>query len=877
MGKLAGVSLFFFIVVVSIAFVLIGTVTGYVLLPSPSGSNCPTGQIYYNGQCVSGGTVLSGLQVTTGEVGGVGTVVSDVNGYNSDTGIDCGKLYGGGETRGYCYALYEAGTAVTLTATPDEISEFAGWTGCTPLTVDPLMCTVTIKGPAGTTSNIGAKFVVTTQKGTYLRTRTTGAGTGTITCDGTDSCPEAVKAGTKVTLFAMATSGNFAGWTGCTPLENPLQCEVTVDSETTVTAEFSNDFELNIHAMGPGKVTGTGIDCREDTCSKTFTVGTTPPVVTLTATANTGYVFRGWSDACTGTGTTCKVTMDDWKSVYALFGLSNSYLVDVIMTGTGVGTVKSNDGKIDCGEKCARGYDEGAYVVLNAFPEKGSVFKGWTGACVDDSLYCHITVNMAKRAFAQFEKEGTSGQTTTTGSTPAPAQTYSSTPTAKFTEKLTVVPSKFGKITGNGINCGLDSITKEISGTQSWVLQTFHTVSDCTKYYAKGAKVSLTMVPIKASLSEMPNPVSGKWILCGGTPANSQGKCELTMDGEKIAHAHFSYSGALLLTVKRNLNLGKVVSDDHTINCGLDGRDSNMLCDDYANVRDEGDTLILSAVPDKGAFFKSWSNCPILDGLDCSIDWKYRSDRTITANFIPSTAPKNNLIVQKAGLQEEKGSGRVISSDGLIDFTSGQAIAQYPEGAQIELWARPNDLTRSEMVWKGCTKSEGAWCMVTMGKAAKTVQVYFFSNYDYKVSAAFHNMRGADYKTYKGYGEVYSGPKEGVSDGTLYCKGDVERDGGTGQCWWYYPQDYAVNLWRNDIGYMLDNKITAHFQEWSLFEGGKDDRMKDNPIQSGAETDKNMIIYNLKHGWDVSYKVYLTYSFPACNCVWGVWCPSSCE
>ncbi len=41
--------------------------------------------------------------------------------------------------------------------------------------------------------------------------------------------------------------------------------------------------------------------------------------VTLTATANTGYAFTGWSGACSGTATTCTVVMDANKTVAANF------------------------------------------------------------------------------------------------------------------------------------------------------------------------------------------------------------------------------------------------------------------------------------------------------------------------------------------------------------------------------------------------------------------------------------------------------------------------------------------------------------------------------------------------------------------------------
>jgi uncharacterized repeat protein (TIGR02543 family) len=56
-----------------------------------------------------------------------------------------------------------------------------------------------------------------------------------------------------------------------------------------------------------------GINCGT-TCSANFASGT---VVTLTETPGTGHTFGGWSGACTGTASTCSVTVSAAKAVTA--------------------------------------------------------------------------------------------------------------------------------------------------------------------------------------------------------------------------------------------------------------------------------------------------------------------------------------------------------------------------------------------------------------------------------------------------------------------------------------------------------------------------------------------------------------------------------
>ncbi len=68
---------------------------------------------------------------------------------------------------------------------------------------------------------------------------------------------------------------------------------------------------------GSGRVTSSpaGVDCGA-TCAAAFDPST---VVALTAVADPGSQFSGWSGDCCGSGTTCKVTMDVARSVTARF------------------------------------------------------------------------------------------------------------------------------------------------------------------------------------------------------------------------------------------------------------------------------------------------------------------------------------------------------------------------------------------------------------------------------------------------------------------------------------------------------------------------------------------------------------------------------
>ena len=78
------------------------------------------------------------------------------------------------------------------------------------------------------------------------------------------------------------------------------------------------DFQIVVtNTGGSGTVTSTpaGVNCPQ-TCFADFTAGTQ---VTLTASPATTFSFGGWSGGCTGTSTTCAITLSDNSDVTALF------------------------------------------------------------------------------------------------------------------------------------------------------------------------------------------------------------------------------------------------------------------------------------------------------------------------------------------------------------------------------------------------------------------------------------------------------------------------------------------------------------------------------------------------------------------------------
>ena len=231
---------------------------------------------------------------------GSGTVTS------TPAGISCGDD---------CSEIFEEGTQVILTATPDEGSTFAGWTGSG-------------RGRTGQfTITINADTTVTATFTKSMHTLTvnkSGNGSGTVTSSPAgitcgDDCSETFDYGTEVTLTATPDEGStFAGWSG----EADSNGLIMMNGDRTVTATFTkNTHTLAVNKSGGGSGTVTsspvGITCGDD-CSETFDYGTE---VTLTATPDEGSTFTGWTGSeCTGKDA-CTLTIDSDKSVEAIFNL----------------------------------------------------------------------------------------------------------------------------------------------------------------------------------------------------------------------------------------------------------------------------------------------------------------------------------------------------------------------------------------------------------------------------------------------------------------------------------------------------------------------------------------------------------------------------
>ena len=150
--------------------------------------------------------------------------------------------------------------------------------------------------------------------------------------------------------------------------------------------------------------TGTGlvqdgtrtIDCGS-ACSGEFVQGQTVP---LTATADPGSTFSGWSGGCAGSAPTCSVAVNGDVTVTATFTRQR---VTLKVSKVGRGAVTSLPPGITCGPRCSYGFVPGP-VTLTAKPSKGWRFARWKGACRGTTPRCRLVLTRTSTATAIFAR-----------------------------------------------------------------------------------------------------------------------------------------------------------------------------------------------------------------------------------------------------------------------------------------------------------------------------------------------------------------------------------------------------------------------------------------------------------------------------------------
>jgi hypothetical protein len=269
---------------------------------------------------------------------------------------------------------------------------------------------------------------------------------------------------------------------------------------------------------GTGSITSVpaGIECGS-ICSDVFAVGTS---VMLFAVPAPGLAIQ-WGGACSGSSTSCRLP-DIMGARNVTVAFKKTYPLTISNAGRGSGKIagRAMGERMDCtlsgGQNCSYQVIENGSVLLEASPDEGMTFLGWSGACAGMST-CAITMTETKNVQARFEP-GVPFFVTKTGSG---SGTVSSQPA--------------------GIDCG----------------------PTCSNGFIAGSTIAL-------SVTASPGSVFAGWSgACSGN-----GACTVVAGSDTLVTAQFDLlpptTGKRLTVVKRGSGHGKVISlrPRDAIDCG---------------------------------------------------------------------------------------------------------------------------------------------------------------------------------------------------------------------------------------------------------------------------------------------------------------------
>jgi uncharacterized repeat protein (TIGR02543 family) len=266
------------------------------------------------------------------EDGGQSTLTTDVSG-------------SGTVTKDPDKSTYLCGETVVLTATADPGWSFTGWSGDLVVTVNPATLVMT-RSQVITATFIQDEYVLAVNAN----------GDGTVAVEPNQAT---YIYGEMVTLTATAEAGwTFTDWSGdLSSTDNPATFAIV--GNTSISATFAQDeYTLTVDTDGDGSVT-------VEPNQATHLYG---EMVTLTATAEAGWTFTGWSGDLSSTDNPATFAIVGNTSISATFA-QDEYTLTVDTDGDGSVTVEPDQAT----------YLYGEMVTLTATAEAGWTFTDWSG------------------------------------------------------------------------------------------------------------------------------------------------------------------------------------------------------------------------------------------------------------------------------------------------------------------------------------------------------------------------------------------------------------------------------------------------------------------------------------------------------------------
>ncbi len=294
-----------------------------------------------------------------------------------------------------CATGYAAGTVVSLQANGGSGYGFSHWSGDVSTIANTAAASTTIAMDGNSADGTGnktitANFIPVSCYSLDASVSTSSWGEGAIS---TSSSPAncaggKYNAGTQISILATPLeSYEFINWTadeaGTNEISTSNPLTITVTSNLSVFANFDEiDYEDCYTLTTNTLVTGGGVGgsvivtpASDGSCPAGQYSDDTQ--VTVTAVANSGYSFTGWSGAASGASTSTTVSVDANPTVVNANFSRNCYTLSIILVPSTGGTVSTNP---TSSSGCPAGkFYAGQALQATATAAPGYSFAYWSG------------------------------------------------------------------------------------------------------------------------------------------------------------------------------------------------------------------------------------------------------------------------------------------------------------------------------------------------------------------------------------------------------------------------------------------------------------------------------------------------------------------
>ena len=253
---------------------------------------------------------------------------------------------------------YACGDQVSISAQPDPLWSFSGWTGAVNSAEETQVLMMT------GSQNVTANF---TQTEFLLFTQVNGSGSIIVAPE-----QDSYALGQDVLIQAVPQTGwAFSHWGGDVSGENDV-IAVTMTSDKSITAFFVQEtYILDIQVSGRGFV--SVVPDRE-----VYSYGTT---LLLQAIAQPGWQFSHWDGDVSGEADEIQVVMNGSKTVQATF-VRSTCEISINVIGSGSIAIEPDQTSYFCGDS----------VTISAAPAYGWAFSHWEGGLTGSNNPVQVSI-----------------------------------------------------------------------------------------------------------------------------------------------------------------------------------------------------------------------------------------------------------------------------------------------------------------------------------------------------------------------------------------------------------------------------------------------------------------------------------------------------